>query len=229
MLALIALLNQLRYGQRDDSSAAPQSVVNPGPHSSKLNILHPLHATRKNWWNFDFFLFTSPTWNVDLLYGQVNFPPPPNLFVLQPTFSIWAQTHPTQRNGTFCNCIWFVASSLSFSVPPADSLQINPATLFDPLALKAAQTWSAWSNLTGTGKAAFWSEKGEGCSSLSCQQSFQLCSEWCAFTFFVSYMLLRNMTSQSHCNPSSFSGKDLTRPVPKQRENKAPVIFFSVW
>lgn len=180
MLAFIALLNQLRYGQRDDSSAALQSVVNPGPPSSKLNILHPLHATRKNWWNFDFFLFTSPTWNVDLLYGQVNFPPPPNLFVLQPTFSIWAQTHPTQRNGTFCNCIWFVASSLSFSVPPADSLQISPATLFDPLALKAAQTWSARSNLTGKGKAAFWSEKREGCSSLSCQQSFQLCSEWCA-------------------------------------------------
>lgn len=26
----------------------------------------------------------------------------------------------------------------------------------------------------------------------------------------------------------SFSGKDLIQPVPKQRENKAPVIFFSV-
>lgn len=80
----------------------------------------------KNEWNFDSFLSTSPTGNVDLFYVQVNFPPPLNLSALgfSPPSASDPKHVPTQRNGTFCSFIWFVASSLSFSVPPADSLQM---------------------------------------------------------------------------------------------------------
>lgn len=34
---------------------------------------------------------------------------------------------------------------------------------------------------------------------------------------------------QEELEAPSFCGKDLIQPVPKQRENKVPAFFFSVW